>query len=127
MGSVLEPAGLDNAQGLISASYLKDASDPTWDGDAGMELYRAVMADAGIDPNDGFAVWGFAQAQATVSVLENSQPTRSSALDAALSLQGIQLDTVLPGITLNTSPTDHYPIEELRLTFFEGESWQLFE
>ncbi|WP_420637713.1 ABC transporter substrate-binding protein [Candidatus Poriferisocius sp.] len=127
VGSVLEPAGLENAQGLVSASYLKDASDPTWEGDAGMELYQAVMNDAGIDPNDGFAVWGFAQAQATVSVLENSEPTRSSVLDAALGLDGVQLDTVLPGITLNTTRTDHFPIEELKLIQFEGESWQLLE
>jgi branched-chain amino acid transport system substrate-binding protein len=33
---------------------------------------------------------------------------------------------LLPGIRLNTSPTDYFPIQSVRLAQFDGESWRLF-
>ncbi len=129
VASVLEPAGLDNSEGLISASYLKDPSDPAWDGDEAIDLYERVVTEYGsdLDVNDSFAVWGYAMAEATVAVLERSEPTRSSAIDAALSLDGVELGSILPGIALSTGSGDHFPIEDLRLIEFNGEAWQLLD
>ena len=33
---------------------------------------------------------------------------------------------LLPGITVNTSPTDYYPIQAVQLSRFKGETWDLF-
>ena len=43
VGSVIKPAGFENAQDIISAAYLKDASDPQWDNDPGMKDFLAFL------------------------------------------------------------------------------------
>src|SRR5437667_5664763 len=40
IGSVIKPAGMENAQGIISSAYLKDPTDPQWKDDAGMKAWN---------------------------------------------------------------------------------------
>src|SRR4029450_9729842 len=43
VGSVIKPAGFENAQGILSAAYAKDGADPQWDNDPGMKKFFAFL------------------------------------------------------------------------------------
>ena len=125
--SVLQPAGLDKAIGVISAAFLKDAADPQWSKDPGMLEYIAFMRKyyADGDPAEYFNVMGYMWAQALVYLLERcgDDLTRENIMKQAANLNNVALPTLLPGITLQTSPTDFAPIEQMQLMRFDGKSW----
>ena len=127
MKSVLQPAGLEKSVGVISASFLKDAADPQWSKDPGMLEYLAFMRKyyPDGDPTEYFNVMGYMWAQALVYVLEHcgDDLTRENIMKQAASLNSVALPTLLPGITLQTSPTDFAPIEQMQLIRFDGKSW----
>jgi branched-chain amino acid transport system substrate-binding protein len=130
VGSVLQPAGFENAQGILSAAYAKDGADPQWDNDEGMKKFYAFLAKYAPDANkaDGSVVFGYGQAQTMVQVLKQAGDTltRENIMKQAASLKDFTPDTLLPGIKLNTSPTDFHPIEQLQMMRFKGEKWELF-
>jgi branched-chain amino acid transport system substrate-binding protein len=130
VGSVLQPAGFENAQGIFSAAYAKDGSSPQWDNDAGMKKFYAFLAKYAPDANkaDGSVVFGYGQAQTMVQVLKQAGDTltRENIMKQAASLKDFAPDTLLPGVTINTSATDFYPIEQLQMMRFKGEEWELF-
>jgi branched-chain amino acid transport system substrate-binding protein len=130
IGSVLKPAGLDYSQGVISSSYAKDATDPAWRNDAGMARYFAFLAKylPDVDKSDGLVVYGYGAAQTMVQVLRQAGDnlTRENIMRQAASLKDFTPDTLLPGIKINTTANDFYPIEQLRLMRFKGETWELF-
>src|SRR5262249_34365754 len=125
-----KPAGYNNAQDVISAAYAKDATDPQWKDDPGMKNFDAFLAKYFPEGNreDGSAMYGFNAAQTLVHVLKacGHNLTRENVMKQAAHLKGLQQDGILPGITLNTSPTDFAPIEQLQLMRFQGERWHLF-
>jgi branched-chain amino acid transport system substrate-binding protein len=129
--SVLQPAGLEKSVGVISASFLKDAADPQWSKDAGMLEYLAFMRKyyPDGDPTEYFNVMGYMWAQALVHVLDRcgDDLTRENIMKQAASLNNVALPTLLPGITLQTSPTDFAPIEQMELERFDGKSWVLLK
>ncbi len=130
VGSVLKPAGFENAQGLLSAAYGKDGADPQWENDEGMKRFYAFLAKYAPDANrtDGSVVYGYAQAQTLVHVLKQAGDnlTRENVMKQAANLKDLVLDTSLPGVKINTSPTDFYPIEQLQMMRFKGEKYELF-
>ena len=130
VGSVIKPAGFDNAQGIISAAYLKDASDKQWDNDPGMKEFYAFMAKdfPEGDKLDGSTVVGYGVAQTLVQVLKQcgDNLTRENIMKQAASLKDFRTEVLLPGIKINTSPTDFAPISQLQLMKFKGEKWELF-
>ena len=130
VGSVIKPAGFDNAQGVISAAYSKDATDPQWKDDPGMKNFDAFLKKHFPEANreDGSVMYGYNAAQTMVLVLKaaGDNLTRENIMKQAASLKKVQLDGLLPGVTLNTSPTDFAPIEQLQLMRFKGERWELF-
>jgi len=130
VGSVLKPAGFENAQGLLSAAYGKDGADPQWENDEGMKRFYAFLAKYAPDANrtDGSVVYGYAQAQTLVHVLKQAGDnlTRENIMKQAANLKDLVLDTSLPGVKINTSPTDFYPIEQLQMMRFKGEKYELF-
>jgi len=130
IGSVLKPAGPENAQGILSTNYLKDPADPTWSNDPGLEQWRAFMAryyPEG-DKTNVFTVYGYSVAQTLVEVLGQcgDDLTRENVMRQAASLRGLQLPMVLPGIAINTRPDQYAPIEQMQMMRFSGESWALF-
>jgi len=130
VGSVLRPAGYENAQGIISAAYLKDASEPQWDTDSGMRQFLDFLArdfPEGNKLDQGTAV-GYGVAQTLVQVLKQcgDDLTRDNVMKQAASLQNFRTEILLPGIAINTSATDFAPISQLQLMKFEGDKWQLF-
>ena len=130
VGSVIKPAGFENSQGIISAAYLKDVSDPQWDNDPGMKQFLDFLAKDFPEGNklDGSVVVGYGVAQTLVEVLKKcgDNLTRENVMKQAASLKDFRTEVLLPGIMINTSPTDFAPISQLQLMKFKGEKWDLF-
>jgi len=130
VGSVIKPAGYENSQDIISAAYLKDASDKQWDNDAGMKEFYAFLAKdfPEGDRLDGSVVVGYGVAQTLVQVLKQcgDNLTRENVMKQAASLKDFRTEVLLPGIKINTGPTDYAPISSLQLMKFKGEKWELF-
>jgi branched-chain amino acid transport system substrate-binding protein len=130
VGSVIRPAGYPNAQDIISANYLKDASDPQWNDDPGMKAFYAFMAKdfPEGDRLDGGTVVGYSVASTLVQVLKQcgDDLTRDNVMKQAANLKNFRVETLLPGIKIDTSPTDFAPISSLQLMRFKGERWELF-
>jgi branched-chain amino acid transport system substrate-binding protein len=130
VGAVIKPAGYDNSQGIISAAYLKDVSDPQWDNDPGMKQFLDFLAKDFPEGNklDGSVVVGYGVAQTMVQVLKQcgDNLTRENIMKQAANLKGFRTEVLLPGIKINTSATDFAPISQLQLMVFKGERWELF-
>ncbi|MBP8294880.1 MAG: ABC transporter substrate-binding protein [Burkholderiales bacterium] len=130
VGSVLVPAGLDKSVGLITVAYQKDALDTQWANDPGMKEFVAFMAKYLPEGklSDALNAYGYSVAQTLVQVLKQcgNDLTRANIMRQAASLKDFQLPLLLPGIKINTSPTDFYPIESLQLQRFDGKQWVLF-
>jgi branched-chain amino acid transport system substrate-binding protein len=130
VGSVITPAGADNAIGLISTGYLKDPTDHQWDNDPGMKEWRDFMAKnmPGADLTDANYVYAYAAAKTMMQVLRqcNGDFSRENVMKQAENLHGLELPTVLPGIKASTSHTDHRPIKAMRLERWDGKTWALF-
>ena len=130
VGSVIKPAGFQNAQDIVSAAYLKDASDPQWNNDPGMKEFEAFLAKnfPEGDKLDQGTLVGYSVAQTLVQVLKQcgDDLTRANVMKQAANLKDFQVGLLLPGVKINTSPTDFAPISSLQLMKFKGERWNLF-
>src|ERR1700741_962733 len=130
VGAVLAPAGFENAQGLISATYLKDVLDPNLSQDPGMTRFLSFLEKymPGVDKTDSLLFLGYSKAEALAHVLREAGDdlTRQNIMKLAASLHGVKSDVLLDGITLNTTPDNYSPIDEMRMMRFKGERWELF-
>ncbi|MCK1338342.1 ABC transporter substrate-binding protein [Bradyrhizobium sp. 38] len=130
VGGVLELAGLEISQGILSASYTKDGSDPQWNADDGMKKFYNFLAQYAPTANklDAGVVFGYAAAQTMVKVLQmcGDDLTRENVMKQAASLKDFEPDTLLPGIKINTAPDNFAPIEQLQMMRFKGKKWELF-
>jgi branched-chain amino acid transport system substrate-binding protein len=130
VGSVMKPAGFDASQGILSANYLKDPADSQWDNDAGNKEFLAFLAKdfPEGDKTNNSVVVGYAVAQTLVQVLKQcgDDLTRENIMKQAANIKDFRTEMLLPGITINTSPTDFAPIDQLQLMRFKGEKWEMF-
>jgi branched-chain amino acid transport system substrate-binding protein len=130
VGAVMQPAGLDAAKGVISVNYGKDPLDPSWKDDAGMKRYFDFMAKyyPEGDKNSNFNTYGYGTAQLLVYTLKQcgDELTRENVMKQAASLKNVEGDLSLPGIRINTSPTDYRVNKQLQMMKFNGERWELF-
>jgi branched-chain amino acid transport system substrate-binding protein len=130
IGAVMKPAGFENSQGIISSTYLKDASDPQWKDDAGMKAFDEFLAKYFPEGNriDLNLMYGYTVAQGLVYVLKNcgDDLTRENIMRQAANIKGLELGGLLPGIKVNTSASNFAPISQLQLERFKGESWERF-
>jgi branched-chain amino acid transport system substrate-binding protein len=130
IGAVMKPAGLDASEGVLSAGYLKDASDPQWRDDEGMKTFMTFIDKymPGANVSDTNLVYGYAAAQTMVQVLKQcgDNLTRENVMKQAASLKDFVPDTLIPGIKINTSATDFAPIEQLKMMQFKAGKWELF-
>jgi ABC-type branched-subunit amino acid transport system substrate-binding protein len=130
VGSVMKPAGLDASQGIITAGYLKDATDPQWNDSPDMIVWNKFM-DKYLpqgDKSSSFHIYGYAAGATLVQVLKQCADdlTRANIMKQAANLNEVEIPVLLPGIKISTSPTDFYPIQSVQLQRFEGEKWKLF-
>jgi branched-chain amino acid transport system substrate-binding protein len=130
VASTLKPAGLDNSKGIITAAYLKDPTDPQWatapdflEWKAWMEKYlpQGNMSDASY-------TYAYSVSATMRHVLTEcgDNLTRANLMNQAASMHDLVVPILLPGIKINTSPTDFYPIQSVQLARFDGETWKLF-
>jgi branched-chain amino acid transport system substrate-binding protein len=130
VGAVINPAGPEKAIGMISTGFVKDPNDPTWKNDAGVNEWRDFMAKymPGADTADGNYLFAYAVSKTMLQVLKQcgGNFTRENIMKQASNLHDLELPTLLPGIKVNTSPTNYHPIRQLHLGKFDGASWVLF-
>jgi branched-chain amino acid transport system substrate-binding protein len=130
IGAVIKPARPENAIGLITAGYLKDPNGPMWKNDAGMNEWRDFMAKymPGADTTDGAYVFAYAVSKAMLQVLKQCGDDlgRENIMKQAANLHDLELPTLLPGIKLNTSPTNYHPIRQMQFAKFDGSIWVPF-
>jgi branched-chain amino acid transport system substrate-binding protein len=130
VGSVMKPAGFENAQGIITAQYLKDPTDKQWANAEDFKTWSAWMDKwmPGANKADANHVFGYAVSSLMHETLKKcgDNLTRENVMKQAANYQKWTLPLALPGITISTSPTDYYPIQSVRLARFKAESWELF-
>ena len=130
VGSVLTPAGLDKSVGLITVQYYKDANDPQWKDDPAMLQWRGFMGKYYRDGNvaDASNIYGVIAAELMVQVLKQcgNDISHENIRKQAENIKAFKSGLLLPGITLNTSPTDHSPVDQGQLSKFDGKQWVLF-
>jgi branched-chain amino acid transport system substrate-binding protein len=128
IANALRPAGFQNAIGVVSTSFLKDADDATWKEDPAIKAWLAFMdkyyPDG--DKDDSYAIFGYAAAETLFQVLRQcgNDLSRENIMRQAASLKNYRSPIILPGIAINTGPTDFHPIKQMRLVQFDGTAWQ---
>jgi branched-chain amino acid transport system substrate-binding protein len=130
VGVTLKPAGLENAKGIITSNSFKDATDPAWQNDAGYKQWASFMDKyyPSGDKTDSQTVYGPSIAETTVQVLKQcgDELTRENVMKQAASLNKLELPMLLPGITVNTGPTNFAPIRQAQMRRFDGERYVSF-
>ena len=130
IASALQPAGLDKSVGLLSSQFAKDPTDPAWKDDKAIKDYLTFMKKYYPDgnPDDILNVYGYGAAQTLVQILKQcgDDLTRDNVMRQGANLKDLEVPTLLPGIRINTSPTDFYPIEQVQLMRFDGKTWVRF-
>jgi branched-chain amino acid transport system substrate-binding protein len=130
VGAVMKPAGLEASKGVISVGYVKDPSDPTLKDDPGMQRYLAFMEKYYPDGDkySSLNVYGYITTQLLVHVLKQcgDDLTRDNVLKQSSHLSRVELDLLLPGITVSTTPIDYRVNKQLQMVRFDGERWEKF-
>ena len=128
--AALTPAGPEKAVGIISSNSVKDPSDPIWDNDKGMQDYVAFMKSYYPDrpPSDLLAFGGYALSQSMIYILEHcgDNLTRENVMYQATHMQNVEFPLLLPGIKINTSPTNYRGYNQMQLVKFDGKRWVPF-
>jgi len=128
--AVMQPGGLEKGIGIITAAYLKDPTDPQWQGTAEYEDWLAWMKkyNTSASVSDAIAVYGYSVSQTMVSVLKacGNDLTRANVMRQAANIRNQKLPMVLPGITISTTTDDFAPIKQMQLAKFDGTIWKLF-
>ena len=127
VAAALKPAGLENAKGIISDNSFKDPTDPQWQTDEGYKWWVSFMDKyyPRGDKTDNQNVYGPSIAATTVQVLKQcgDELTRENVMKQAANLRHLELPMLLPGITINTSPTNFAPIRQAQMRRFDGERY----
>jgi len=130
VATVLKPAGVEKAVGLISTAYIKDPTDRQWENDAAIEQWRAFMKKYYPDGSliDSFNVYGYTVAATLHQVLKQcgDNLTRENVMRQAAGMKDFAIGTLLPGITIRTGTSDFAPIESVQLMRFNGSEWERF-
>ena len=80
------------------------------------------------DQKDDNIFYGYGAAATMAQVLKQcgADLSREHIMKEAANLKDFELPTLLPGIKLNTSPTNFSPIRQMQMERFDGQSWELF-
>jgi branched-chain amino acid transport system substrate-binding protein len=130
VSTVMEPAGLEAGQGILSTAYVKDPDDPAWKDDAGVKGWREFMIKyvPEADLHDTNYVNSYNSAMALEHVLKacGDDLSTENILRQAYAIKDLELPMLLPGIKVNTSPTDHVLVEQMQFMRFSGKTWERF-
>jgi branched-chain amino acid transport system substrate-binding protein len=130
ISSVMQPAGLEASTGILSTAYVKDPDDPAWADDPGMKGWRTFMTKyvPEADQHDTNYVNAYNSAMALEAVLKacGDDLSTENILKQAYSIHDLELPMLLPGVRINTSPTDHVPVDQMQFMRFNGKTWERF-
>src|SRR5271167_433567 len=130
VAATLKPAGLEISKGIVSDFYLKDPTDPEWQNDAGYKWWIGFMDKyyPSGDKTDAGNVYGPSNAETIVHVLKQcgDDLTRENVMKQSANLHDFRVPMLLPGIAINTSPSDFAPVKQVQMGRFDGESWRRF-
>jgi branched-chain amino acid transport system substrate-binding protein len=130
ISTVMQPAGLDAGIGILSTAYVKDPDDPAWNDDAGVKAWREFMIKyvPDGDLHDTNYVNSYNSAMVLEAVLKacGDDLSTENILKQAYSIHDLELPMLLPGIKVNTSPTDHVPVDQMQFMRFNGKTWERF-
>lgn len=130
LSTVLKPAGLDASKGLITALYMKEVTDPKWRNDKGYLEWVAWMKkyypEGALDDQANGYAYNVAILMTHVLKQCGNDLSRENIMRQAASIKDLELPLLIPGIKVNTSPTDFAPIEQEQLARFDGEKWAEF-
>jgi branched-chain amino acid transport system substrate-binding protein len=130
IGAVIKPAGVEHAQGIISAAFMKDVTDARWKDDPGVkkfdEFLKQYMPEG--DRKDAYIMYGYNTAQTMAAVLKNAGDnlTRENVMKQAANMKDVDVDGVLAGVKINTTPANYSPVSQLQLMRIKGDAWELF-
>ncbi|MGM4905985.1 ABC transporter substrate-binding protein [Tardiphaga sp. 866_E4_N2_1] len=127
-GAVMRPAGLEYAQGIISAAYIKDPMDESWDNDPGMNRFASFLQKYApdVDRSNGLVLYAYGAAQTLEYIIRRAgnDLTRENIMRVTSELGDFAPASLLPGITLQPLSKDHFPIRKMQMMRFEGDRWQ---
>jgi len=130
VGAVTKAAGAEKATGIITSMFSKDPTDPAWQDDPGIREWRAFMArylpEAELADPGYLAGYGLALTLMQVLRQCGSDFSRENIMRQATSLHDLELPSLLPGIRINTSPTNYHPIRQMQLARWTGTRWERF-
>ena len=130
VGTVMIPAGVENAKGIVSSNFMRDPDDPEWSASPEVTAWRLWMKkyNPQANPLETENVTGYTFSQALVQVLKQcgDELTRDNVMRQAANLKNLELPMLLPGIRVNTSPTDYYPVKQMQMLRFTGDRWERF-
>jgi branched-chain amino acid transport system substrate-binding protein len=130
ISTVMQPAGLEASTGILSTAYVKDPDDPAWADDPGVAGWRAFMTKyvPEADQHDTNYVNAYNSAMALEAVLKacGDDLSTENILKQAYSIHDLELPMLLPGVRINTSPTDHVPVDQMQFMRFNGKTWERF-
>jgi ABC-type branched-subunit amino acid transport system substrate-binding protein len=130
ISTVMEPAGVEAGTGILSTAYVKDPDDPAWKDDAGVKSWREFMTKyvPDGDQHDTNYVNAYNSAMVLEAVLKacGNDLSTENILRQAYSIRDLELPMLLPGIKVNTSPTDHVPVDQMQFMRFNGKTWERF-
>jgi branched-chain amino acid transport system substrate-binding protein len=130
VSTVMEPAGLEAGIGILSTAYVKDPDDPAWKDDSGVKGWREFMVKyiPEADLHDTNYVNAYNSAMTLEAVLRacGDDLSTENILKQAFSIHDLELPMLLPGIKVNTSSTDHVPVDQMQFMRFNGKSWERF-
>src|SRR4051812_7623372 len=130
ISTVMEPAGVEAGTGILSTAYVKDPDDPAWKDDAGVKGWREFMIK--YVPDGDLHDTNYVNAYNTAMVLEavlkacGDDLSTENILKQAYSIKDLELPMLLPGIKINTSATDHVPVDQMQFMRFNGKTWERF-
>ena len=126
----INPAGPERAIGVMTSAYVKDASDPEWAADKGVADYVAFMGKYFPEgnPKDAYCIYAYTVAQVLMQIFKqcDGKLTRENIMKQAENLKDFVVPTLLPGVKVNTSPTNHHPLRQVQLARWEGAGWKRF-
>ena len=126
ISTVMEPAGVEAGTGILSTAYVKDPDDPAWKDDAGVKGWREFMIKyvPDGDLHDTNYVNAYNSAMVLEAVLKacGDDLSTENILRQAYSIKDLELPMLLPGIKVNTSPTDHVPVDQMQFMRFNGKT-----
>jgi branched-chain amino acid transport system substrate-binding protein len=130
VSSVIKPAGPEHALGIITAGYYKDPTDPAWANDPGMNEWRGFMKQymPDSDTTDSNYVFAYGIGTTALQVLKQCGDdfSRPNILKQATNLHDLEVPILLPGVKVDTSPTNYHPIRQMQLQKWNGATWERF-